>query len=268
MKQKSKVHWLQCGDGNNGYVHATLKSRSASAMTMLVDQMGNKLVDEDDIKTGVVQFYKSLLGTAATTARAIDVEIIRGGPVLSGPQRAALVQPVSAQEIKAALDSIGDNKAPGPDGFSAKFYMAAWDIIGVEVTLAIQDFFRTWRLLKSVNTTIITLIPKSKTATTIRDYRPIACCNVLYKIISKVISNRMSNVISWLVGDEKFAFVPGRYIHDNTILAQEIIRGYGRQNISARCMIKMDLQKAYDSIKWAFVDQLLRHLGFPNLFVR
>lgn len=75
-------------------------------------------------------------------------------------------------------------------------------------------------------------------------------------------------MLSSLIGSEQAAFVPGRYIHDNTIMAQEIIRGYGRKNISARCMIKMDLQKAYDSIQWSFVDQLLRCMGCPTSFVK
>lgn len=115
---------------------------------------------------------------------------------------------------------------------------------------------------------MIILIPKSSTANTIKDYRHIACCSVLYKIISKILTNRMSSVMSYLVGSEQAAFVPGRYIHDNTILAQELIRGYSRKNTSARCMIKVDLQKAYDSVHWGFIDQLLRCFGFPDQYVK
>lgn len=128
---------------------------------------------------------------------------------------------------------------PGSDGFSSKFFKCAWSVIGEEVTGAIQDFFRTGRLLKSVNTTIVTLIPKSSTASTIKEYRPIACCSVLYKIISKILTLRMSSIMNILVNEEQAAFVPGRFIHDNTILAQELIRGYGQKSISARCMIKI-----------------------------
>lgn len=121
--------------------------------------------------------------------------------------------------------------------------------------------------MRSVNTTLLTLLPKGSAATTIKDYRPIACCTVLYKIISKLMTSRMSCVMSYLVNEEQTAFVPGRFIHDNTILAQELIRGYGRKRLSSRCMIKMDLQKAYDSIHWGFVEQLLRGFGFPDKFV-
>lgn len=118
-----------------------------------------------------------------------------------------------------------------------------------------------------LNTTLITLIPKSSTANTIRDYSPISCCTTLYKIISKVLTIRMSSVMSDLVNEAQVAFVPGRFIHDNTMLAQEIIRGYGEKNLSTRWMIKMDLQKAYDSIQWDFVNRLLRVYEFPAQFV-
>lgn len=77
----------------------------------------------------------------------------------------------------------------------------------------------------------------------------------------------MSPVLSHLINEEQAAFVPGRFIHDNTIMAQELIRGHERKNMSVRCMIKMDLQKVYDSIHWGFVDQILRGLGFQAQFV-
>ncbi|KAL6505387.1 hypothetical protein OROGR_025204 [Orobanche gracilis] len=268
LKQKSKVHWLNCGDGNNKFFHASLKARGRSGILVLFDDLGNKLVEDVDIKREIMSFYQKLLGTPANTSLAVDIQAVQAGNILTHHHRLALVAPITADEIYKALMSIGDASAPGADGFTAKFYKCSWHIIGSDIIDAIQDFFLNGRLLKSLNTSLITLIPKSQTTNSIRDYRPIACCNVLYKIISKVITNRLGKVMQYLTGDEQAAFVPGRYIHDNTILAQEIIKGYGRQHISARCMVKMDLQKAYDSIQWNFVEHLLRTLGFPAIFVQ
>ncbi|KAL6509176.1 hypothetical protein OROGR_022486 [Orobanche gracilis] len=264
LKQKSKVHWLNCGDGNNKFFHASLKARGRSGILVLFDDLGNKLVEDVDIKREIMSFYQKLLGTPANTSLAVDIQAVQAGNILTHHHRLALVAPITAK----ALKSIGDASAPGADGFTAKFYKCSWHIIGSDIIDAIQDFFLNGRLLKSLNASLITLIPKSQTTNSIRDYRPIACCNVLYKIISKVITNRLGKVMQYLTGDEQAAFVPGRYIHDNTILAQEIIKGYGRQHISARCMVKMDLQKAYDSIQWNFVEHLLRTLGFPAIFVQ
>lgn len=267
LKQKSKIHWLQCGDGNNRFFHASLKSRSKSDILVLQDAAGNKLVEGAAIEREITSLYKQLLGSAVETCTAVDLSIVGKGPVLSIQQRRKLVTPVTTAEILSTLNSIGDDKAPGLDGFSSKFFQKAWGVIGSELVAAIQDFFRTDKLLKCLNTTLITLIPKSSNVSTIKQYRPIACCTVIYKIISKVLTSRMGDVMSSLISGEQAAFVPGRFIHDNTILAQEIIRGYRRKGILARCMIKMDLQKAYDSVQWSFVEQLLRAYRFPSIFV-
>ncbi|KAL6584555.1 hypothetical protein OROMI_003844 [Orobanche minor] len=137
------------------------------------------------------------------------IQAVQAGNILTHHHRLALVAPITADEIYKSLKSIGDARAAGADGFTAKFYKCSWHIIGSDIVDAIQDFFLNGRLLKSLNASLITLIPKSQTANSIRDYRPIACCNVLYKIISKVITNRLGKVMQYLTGDEQAAFVPG-----------------------------------------------------------
>lgn len=189
LQQKSKIHWIKCGDGNNRFFHASLQSRSATGIHLLYDSMGNLLTKAEDIQNEVVSFYKGLLGSPAHTELAVDISILQNGPVLNSEQRRALLVPETAAEVWDAVNAIGDNKAPGADGFTAKFYKASWSIVGVDIIQAIQCFFTTGKMLKSVNTAIITLLPKSPTASTIREYRPIACCNVLYKIISKLLSD-------------------------------------------------------------------------------
>lgn len=248
LKQKAEIHWLKCGDGNNKFFHASLSSRKRGGIDMLIDSDGRKLVDDCGIKQEVLNFYKKLLGTPALISRAVDIDIERRGKLLTASQRVVLVQPVTSSEVYSALLSIGDDKAPGIDGYSAKFFKAAWSVVGHDVTVAVKNFFRIGKMLKSINVTLITLLPKHHNASHIKDYRPIACCTMLYKLISKILTCRMSRVMSCLVGEEQAAFVPGRFIHDNTILAQELIRGYGRKQLSPRCMLKVDLQKAYSPI--------------------
>lgn len=130
LKQKSKIHWLQRRDGNNSFCHASLKSRRNSSLSVLYDQLGHKLVEEDDIKAEVDSFYKGLLGTTAHTTLAVDVLVVRQGAVLNATQRAELVKHVSAKEVYDSLCSIGENKAPGADGFSSRFFKSTWHLIG------------------------------------------------------------------------------------------------------------------------------------------
>lgn len=101
---------------------------------------------------------------------------------------------------------IHPDKAPGPDGFNAAFYQRNWMRVGEEVTVAIQSFFTSGRLIKEINHTFVTLVPKTTCATSLADYRPISCCNVLYKCLSKVLCNRLKQVVGELISGNQCAF--------------------------------------------------------------
>lgn len=114
--------------------------------------------------------------------------------------------------------------------------------------------------------TTLCLVPKIQNASSIRDYRPIACCSVVYKLISKILTARMQSVVGNVVNCAQAGFIPGRSIADNILLASELIKGYSRKNSSPGCMMKVDLKKAYDSIEWPFLKTMLSELGFPERF--
>jgi len=116
------------------------------------------------------------------------------------------------KEIKEAIFSIGNDRAPGPDGFTSAFFKKPWQVIGEDVCRAIQDFFIHSRLLQEVNHTIIALIPKVSTPGKVTDFRPISCCNVLYKCISKINANRIKGALDEIVRLNQSAFVFGRKI--------------------------------------------------------
>ncbi|KAL9242128.1 hypothetical protein vseg_016160 [Gypsophila vaccaria] len=160
-----------------------------------------------------------------------------------------LMQPVTADEIYQVVMSIPDGKAPGPDGYSSKFFKASWPIIGPDITQAIQDFFETGKLLQQINSTIITLIPKKVRAQTVLDFRPIACCNTIYKIISKLLCNRLGSIFPDIVHVSQSAFIKGRSILDNILICQDLVRLYNRKSCSPRSILKVDLKKAYDSVE-------------------
>lgn len=175
---------------------------------------------------------------------------------------------LTSVKIKKAIFDIGDIKAPGPDGYTSCFFKRAWPIIGADVCDAIKEFFTTGKLLKEVNSTIIFLVPKSSTALKVSDYRPIACCNVLYKCISKILTERIKNGLNKLVSVNQSAFIPRRLIHENIIVTQELLRGYNRKNGVKRCAFKIDLQKAYDTVSWSFLESILTNFGFHHIMVK
>ncbi|KAL0322018.1 UNVERIFIED_CONTAM: Retrovirus-related Pol polyprotein from type-2 retrotransposable element R2DM [Sesamum calycinum] len=132
---------------------------------------------------------------------------------------------------------------------------------------AVMDFFRSGRMLRQLNHTIIALVPKSEHSLSVADYRPISCCNVIYKVIIKIIADRLSPALEQLIDSSQAAFVGGRNITDNIFLAQEMVRQYSRKRISPRCTINVDLRKAFDSVSWTFLSRVLHGYGFPPLFI-
>lgn len=116
--------------------------------------------------------------------------------------------------------------------------------------------------MKQVNCTSVTLVPKISNPCRIKDFRPIACCSVLYKIISKILTNRLQNVVGKVVSECQAGFIPGRHISDSILLTTKLIKGYTRKHISLRRMIKVDLKKAYDSIEWSFFNRCYERAWF------
>ena len=133
-------------------------------------------------------------------------------PKVSPDMRDLLSSEYSPEEIKAALFQMGPTKALGPDGMNALFYQKFWHIVGDDVINAVLDFLNNGIMVPDLNYTHIVLIPKIKSSEKITDYRPISLCNVIYKIISKVLANRLKLILPNLIATTQSVFVPGRLI--------------------------------------------------------
>lgn len=131
---------------------------------------------------------------------------------------------------------------------------------------AILQFFENGKLLREVNCTTITLVPKVSCPTYAKDFRPIACCNTV-KIIAKVLTMKIKPMVDYLVGPSQSASAEGRNILDNAIIAHELVKGYGKKGVSLRCLVKVDIRKAYKSLNWDFLRQVLMEFGFPQKLV-
>uniref|UniRef100_A0A2N9FI47 CCHC-type domain-containing protein n=1 Tax=Fagus sylvatica TaxID=28930 RepID=A0A2N9FI47_FAGSY len=181
----------------------------------------------------------------------------------------ALLKELSSDEIHNALFQMGPSKAPGPDGMTALFFQKYWHIVGEDVSLAIQDFFQSGRMLGSINFTNIVLIPKVKNPEFMSQFRRISLCNVLYKIASKVLVNRMKVILPRVISDSQSAFVPGRLISDNVIMAFEVLHYLKNLGAGANYQMaaKLDMSKAYDRVEWNFLQAILLKFGFHRRWV-
>jgi hypothetical protein len=176
----------------------------------------------------------------------------------------------SDEEISDALFQIGPIKAPGPDGFPARFYQRNWVVVRAEIVAAVKQFFSTGHMPEGTNDTSIVLIPKIDNPVDLKDYRPIGLCNVLYKIVSKCLVNRLRPLLGEVISENQSAFVPGRMITDNALLAFECLHymEHGTSMNSNFCAYKLDLSKAYDRVDWSFLKNTMHKIGFYHRWVQ
>lgn len=268
LKQKAKAHWLKEGDDNTRAFHQSIKSRQIKGRIHgITDEYGNWVEDPPAISKAFLSFYQNLLGTALATRTNIKKKVISMGKCLTEQHQKSLDLRFSKEEIKQVVFSIPDDKAPGGDGYGSQFFKHCWHLIGDDFVSAIQDFFSHGKLLREVNATILTLVPKVKCPRNVGDYRPIACCNVIYKCITKLICTKLSLILPDIVSLNQGAFVQGRHIVDNILVCQDLMRCYRPSSLVKGCMLKIDLKKAYDSIDWGFLKDLLSALHFPEKFI-
>nr|GEW21406.1 hypothetical protein [Tanacetum cinerariifolium] len=181
------------------------------------------------------EYYEAMNDENSLLMQKEKVEWLKDSDRNTNDEAQRMCSRVSEVEIKNAIFDIEDSKALGPNGFTGRFYKSAWIIIGKDMYKAIQEFFVTGKILGEVNATLISLVPKLKIPNKVFDFRPIACFNVLYKCISKIVTNRIKRVL----GKKKFK----------------------------RVAFKIDIRKAYDTIDWSILKVILEHFGFRGKMV-
>jgi hypothetical protein len=174
------------------------------------------------------------------------------------------------EEVKRALFQMHPSKAPGVHGFTAGFYQRHWNLVGPELCGVVLGFLNGGEMPEEINDTAITLIPKVRNPQSIKKYRPISLCTVLYKIATKTVANRMRPVLEYTISQEQSAFVLGRLISDNALVAFECVHAMKRKKKGKKghCAVKLDMMKAYDRVEWPFVESILTKFGFPPRLVQ
>ncbi|KAL5770257.1 hypothetical protein ACOSP7_014411 [Xanthoceras sorbifolium] len=165
---------------------------------------------------------------------------------------------------------MAPSKAPGVDSFNTGFYQRFWDVVSksvIEMCLGILNGFRS---MKEINHTLIVLIPKVERAVKIGKFRPISLCNVIYKIVSKVLANRLRGVLGKLISETQSAFILGRSIMDNAIVGFKCMHALKRKRKGKMGFLglKLDMAKMYDRVEWRFIQAMLQRLGFPPGWTR
>lgn len=221
--------------------------------------------DKEVLKTLAVNFYSKLY---STETRAVAVFISGQFPHISDDLKHMLEKDGTMEETKRALMQISSWKAPGPDGFQAGFYKRSWDQIGRSVFGFVQDIFNGGAIREETLEALLVLVPKISKPSHIKDFRPIALCNVNIKLVNKVIADRVKVLLREMINANQSSFIPGRQSLDNVIICQEIIHSLRHTKARKEGMIlELDMEKAYDRMEWSFVEETLRGINLPGSLV-
>jgi len=167
---------------------------------------------------------------------------------------ASLVRPFTMEEVTATVWDVDSFKCPGPDGITFGFIKDFWDMLKADVMRFLVEFHRNGRLSKGINSTFIALIPKVDNPHRLNDFRPISLVGSLYKILVKVLANRLRSVIGRVISDSQSAFIKGRQILDGILVANEIV-DEARKLQKELLLFKVDFEKAYDTVDWGYLDE-------------
>lgn len=224
-RQKSRIKWLREGERNTKFFHqAMIKHRQTNKILSIKDKNGNRVVEQAEIEHVLSDHHKGILSEPQVyQSRAIQ-EIFSAIPCLvTEDQNKALMRAVTIEEIEETVKSMKKGTAPGPDGFTVDFYQAGWHFLGSEIHALVEESRINQKVWPAINSTFYALIHKGENLEDANGFRPIALCNVIYKIITSLIAKRLKPLLDKLISAEQTGFVEGRQILDGLVVSQEVI---------------------------------------------
>ncbi|GAU20017.1 hypothetical protein TSUD_273520 [Trifolium subterraneum] len=224
--QQSRLLWLEEGDANSNYFHSVLASRRRRNTISSLQADGVTLEGVDPIHQAVFMHFASHFKARNVVRPGVDNLQFKQQ---SWPDSGSLTRPFSVEEVKAAVWDCDSFKSPGPDG----------------VNLA--------------------LIPKVDSPQSLNDFRPISLVGSIYKILAKVLANRLRLVIGSVISESQTAFVKDRQILDGILIANEVV-DEARKTKKELILFKVDFEKAYDSVDWDYLDAVMVRMSFPTLW--
>ncbi|XP_075492415.1 uncharacterized protein LOC142530463 [Primulina tabacum] len=270
--QRAKQYWLKDGDRNTRFFHTSASARKQThKMNQLKDVNGNWQEEQSSICEVVHNYFQNLFSEVNNTPNEGLMEgLDEVQPCVMNGQNEEMLKPFTTEEFREAGFDMKADKSPGLDGFNPAFFQRFWTLIGTYVVSSCVRWLHDTNLPPKLNDTNVVLIPKCKSPQSMKYLRPISLYNVLYKIISKVLANRLKKVLPHIISPFQSALVAGRAITDNVHIAFEIIHHMKRQTRgnTRNAAVKIDISKAYDRIDWAYLLRIMEKLGFAPKWIQ
>ncbi|KAG8482208.1 hypothetical protein CXB51_026860 [Gossypium anomalum] len=248
--QRSRINWLKEGDRNTYFFHVRATNRrKKNSIERLKDMQGIWRDTTKDISQAAREYFLHLFKSNLHNNEVLNLDYIDN--CISGEMNKKLMKEFTDSEIMEAFNQMDPRKAPGIDGLSGNFFKENWDVVGKDIINLCHEILRGDKNVESLNETIIVLIPKVKEPIDMTNFRPISLCRVIYKIVAKVLANRLKETLPKCISQNQSAFVLGRMIHNNILIAHEIVHYLQntKNGSNKGFVIKLDMSKAYDRVE-------------------
>lgn len=203
-KQRAKQYWLKVGDNNTRFFHKFASVRKEhNRIKKLKDENGEWQETEDGIQNTIVKYFENIF-TATETEEQMSERI--NFRCITKEQKRGLMQDITEEEVRAAIFAMYPEKSPGIDGLNPCFFQTYWDVVNKDVVQFCRRYFDHGELPDEINRTLVCLIPKVKHPKQVSDLRPISLCNVLVRIMSKVMANRLKTCLNLIISNNQSAF--------------------------------------------------------------
>ncbi|KAF5789658.1 putative RNA-directed DNA polymerase [Helianthus annuus] len=263
LKQKSRVRWAVDGDENSAYFHGVVNANTSNNRISGLRIEGEWVNNPFIIKDFVAAFFGERFAEPMVERPQL---VCPNLAQLSGSEAETLVGPFLVEEIKRAVWDCHGDRAPGPDGLNFSFIKRCWDGFQQDFVNLFNEFYQKASINNACTSSFLALIPKCNDPSGLTDFRPISLIGCINKVISKVLVNRLKVVIHKLISEEQTAFLSNRSILDGPIILNEVV-SWMKKAKKRGMIFKVDIEKAYDTLNWAFLRSIMCQMGFPNKWV-
>ncbi|VFQ83166.1 unnamed protein product, partial [Cuscuta campestris] len=261
--QKANVKWIANGDASTKFFHSYVKGkRRKASIRLLKNHEGKEMVDHNEISSFIVNHFES--SYTQEFMGNLEPILCHIPTLITDQDNQNMIKLPQEEEIKAAIWHLNPNSSAEPDGYNGEFFRYFWDIIKVDIISAIQEFFLGHPIPMAFGSTYIILIPKLEGAKFIGDYRPIALSTFFSKIISRILSNRLSPLLDKIISPKQEGFQKGKGIEEHILLTNELMHRLESKVRGGNVMVKLDMAKAFDKISWSYLKKVLKSFGFND----
>ena len=231
------------------------------------DEQHGWKVQPEEISLVLTEYYRNLFSSSRSSSS--NGVLAHVPQVITDKMNASLTSEFMKSEVVVALQQMAPLKVPGSDEMPPLFFQHFWSTVDKDVTSSILSWLNLGILPHPINHTFITLIPKTNNPEYVHQYRLISLCNVLYKIFSKVLANCLKTLLPTIITEHQLAFTKDKLISDNILVTLETLHCMHKHNSGTLkfMALKLDMSKTYDRVEWAFLEDLIRKMGFNERWI-